>query len=165
MDTTFVMDGLKYHLDMKLDKEVTVRFDTTITIPINLEGVTVNVPIDYDDTVAIDLSKVVVESPIVVVKGSATGNANTGKYKKEFDPETGDSIVVLNPDTGLPEYETVLVVPVKDDAGNIVGNAEIDLNDVNITADVNASGTAGQIKLGCNWHRKCSSEYGLPSQY
>ena len=85
MDTTFVMDGLKYHLDMKLDKEVTVRFDTTITIPINLEGVTVNVPIDYDDTVAIDLSKVVVESPTVVVKGYATGHANTGKYKKEFD--------------------------------------------------------------------------------
>ena len=149
MDTTFVMDGLKYHLDMKLDKEVTVRFDTLITIPINLEGVTVNVPIDYEDTVAIDLSKVVVESPTVVVKGYATGHANTGNYKAEVDPITGDTInkVVLDPDSGQPVYETVLVVPVKDDAGNTVGNAEIDLDNINITADVNASGTAGTIKL------------------
>ena len=149
MDTTFVMDGLKYHLDMKLDKEVTVKFDTTITIPINLEGVTVNVPIDYDQNVNIDLSTVVVESPTVVVKGKATGHANTGNYKAEVDPITGDTInkVIIDPETGLPVYETVLVVPVKDDAGNTVGNAEIDLNDVNITADVNASGTAGTIKL------------------
>ena len=149
MDTTFVMDGLKYHLDMKLDKEVTVKFDTTITIPINLEGVTVNVPIDYDQNVNIDLSTVVVESPTVVVKGYATGHANTGNYKAEVDPITGDTInkVIIDPDSGQPVYETVLVVPVKDDAGNTVGNAEIDLNDVNITADVNASGTAGTIKL------------------
>ena len=149
MDTTFVMDGLKYHLDMKLDKEVTVRFDTTITIPINLEGVTVNVPIDYDQNVNIDLSTVVVESPTVVVKGYATGHANTGNYKAEVDPITGDTInkVIIDPDSGQPVYETVLVVPVKDDAGNTVGNAEIDLDDINITADVNASGTAGTIKL------------------
>ena len=149
MDTTFVMDGLKYHLDMKLDKEVTVKFDTTITIPINLEGVTVNVPIDYDQNVNIDLSTVVVESPTVVVKGYATGHANTGNYKAEVDPITGDTInkVIIDPDSGQPVYETVLVVPVKDDAGNTVGNAEIDLDDINITADVNASGTAGTIKL------------------
>ena len=43
--------------------------------------------------------------------------------------------------------ETVLVVPVKDDGGNTVGNAELDLNDINFVADVNASGTAGEIKL------------------
>lgn len=142
MDTTFVMDGLSYHLQMPVDVNVPVKFEKDLTIPVKLNGVEVTVPVKVEKDVDIDLSKVTVPSPTVVVKGTATGHGNTGKYKKD-----GEGEVVLDPETGLPVMETVLVVPVKDEHGVTLGNAEIDLNDINFVADVNASGTAGVIKL------------------
>lgn len=142
MDTTFVMDGLSYHLQMPVDVNVPVKFEKDLTIPVKMNGVEVTVPVKVEKDVEVDLSKVTVPSPTVVVKGTATGHGNTGKYK-----EDGEGEVVLDPETGMPVMETVLVVPVKDEHGATLGNAEIDLNDINFVADVNASGTAGVIKL------------------
>ena len=139
MDTTFVMGGLSYHLQMPIDETVSVKFDTLLTIPVELNGVTVSVPVDYDDSVSIDLSTVTVETPTVVVTGSASGKAYTN----------------IDPETGLPKYDddgniipqTKLVVPVEDENGTVVGNAEIDLGNINVNADINATGSAGTITL------------------
>ncbi len=139
MDTTFVMGGLSYHLQMPIDETVSVKFDTLLTIPVELNGVTVSVPVDYDDSVSIDLSSVTVETPTVVVTGSATGKAYTN----------------IDPVTGLPKYDedgniipqTILVVPVEDADHKVVGNAEIDLGSIKVDADINASGSAGTITL------------------
>ena len=139
MDTTFVMGGLSYHLQMPINETVSVKFDTLLTIPVELDGVTVSVPVDYDDSVSIDLSSVTVETPTVVVTGSASGKAYTN----------------IDPETGLPKYDddgniipqTKLVVPVEDENGTVVGNAEIDLGNINVNADINATGSAGTITL------------------
>ncbi len=146
LDQDFVIDGLSYHLVLSETVNVPVKFSKDLSI--NLKGV--KIPIHVEKDVEVDLSSVTVESPTVVVKGTASGHGNTGEYKTDpdnIDPETGQPSVILDPETGLPVMETVLVVPVKDDGGNTVGNAELDLNDINFVADVNASGTAGEIKL------------------
>lgn len=134
MDTVFIMGGLEYKLDMQQKVNVPVKFDKDLTIPVKIDGVKVSVPIEYSDSVVIDLSKVTVKTPTVVVTGTASGRAYTN-----IDPKTQQS----NKDS----IYTKLVVPVKDEAGNLAGNAEIDLSKINVNADIKATGDAGTITL------------------
>lgn len=135
IDEEFVIDGLSYHLQMPINENVVVKFDKNLSIPVHLEDVTVNVPVDIEEDVAVDLSNVTV--PTVVVTGKATGSANAGA---EIDPETGQPVV--DPSTGEYVLVTELAVPVKDENGITVGTAVIDLDDIKVNADIKASGTA-----------------------
>lgn len=137
IDEEFVIDGLSYHLQMPINENVVVKFDKNLSIPVHLEDVTVNVPVDIEEDVAVDLSSVNVTVPTVVVTGKATGSANAGA---EIDPETG--LPVVDPSTGEYVLVTELAVPVKDEYGNTVGTAVIDLDDIKVNADINASGSA-----------------------
>ena len=51
MDTTFVMDGLSYHLQMPVEVNVPVKFEKDLTIPVKLNGVEVTVPVKVDQNV------------------------------------------------------------------------------------------------------------------
>ena len=137
IDEEFVIDGLSYHLQMPINENVVVKFDKNLSIPVHLEDVTVNVPVDIEEDVAVDLSSVNVTVPTVVVTGKATGSANAGA---EIDPETG--LPVVDPSTGEYVLVTELAVPVKDEYGNTVGTAVINLDDIKVNADINASGSA-----------------------
>lgn len=137
IDEEFVIDGLSYHLQMPINENVVVKFDKNLSIPVHLEDVTVNVPVDIEEDVAVDLSSVNVTVPTVVVTGKATGSANAGA---EIDPKTG--LPVVDPSTGEYVLVTELAVPVKDENGNTVGTAVIDLDDIKVNADINASGSA-----------------------
>ena len=136
----FEIDGLSYHLQLDKVVDVPVKFDKELKI--NLKGLTI--PVKIDD-VAVDLSGVTVETPTVVVTGKATGTANAGA---EIDPETG--LPITDPETGEYVLVTELVVPVKDNDGNTIGNAVIDLDEIKVDANINASGDAGTITLNGN---------------
>ncbi|MBO7067993.1 MAG: hypothetical protein J6W52_04875 [Bacteroidaceae bacterium] len=106
MDTTFVMDGLSYTLDLHETVNVPVKFSQDVTVPIEI-----------DQEVAIDLSNVLVQTPTIVV---------------ETDVKTGDG-------------KATLVVPVKDNGGTTIGNAYVDLDDIDVHADASIQG--GTITL------------------
>lgn len=59
IDTTFVIDGLKYHLDLSETVNVPVKFTQDV-----------DVPIDIEQDIAIDLSNVKVNTPTIVVSTS-----------------------------------------------------------------------------------------------
>jgi len=124
MDTTFVMDGLSYHLVMPMDVNVPVKFEKDLKIPVHIDDLDVSVPVKWNDKVSIDLSQVSVTTPTVVVKGTATGSPTE----------------VTNSD-GKPV--TVLVLPVKDDSGNITGYQEVPLENFQVTVDIEASNQGG----------------------
>lgn len=63
IDTTFVIDGLKYHLDLSETVNVPVKFTQDV-----------NVPIDIEQDIAIDLSKVQVKTPTIVVSTNITNS-------------------------------------------------------------------------------------------
>jgi methyl-accepting chemotaxis protein len=124
MDTTFVMDGLSYHLVMPMDVNVPVKFEKDLKIPVHIDDLDVSVPVKWNDKVSIDLSQVSVTTPTVVVKGTATGSPTE----------------VTNSD-GKPV--TVLVLPVKDGSGNITGYQEVPLENFQVTVDIEASNQGG----------------------
>lgn len=105
VDTTIYIEGLKYHLDLKKDVTVPVKFTTTTPA---------HVKIDKD--AEIDLTGVTVNKPTVVIKTTLS-----------------DKI----------EHDAVLLVPVKDKDNKEVGNAEVNLNNI----DVNANAEFGDITL------------------
>jgi sugar-specific transcriptional regulator TrmB len=74
-----------------------------------------NIPINIDKDVTVDLSSAVVNTPTIVVTTDIS-NGSGG---------------------------TTLVVPVEDTPGHVIGNANIDLNDINVIADA----TLGAITL------------------
>lgn len=121
MDTTFVMDGLTYHLNMPVDVEIPVRFEKDLEIPIHMNGVEVSVPVKIDKDVTVDMTNVSFTSPIVVVTGNASGSGKT------TDPVTGELV-------------SVLVVPVKNDVGVTVGYTEIPLDQIVVNTEITASG-------------------------
>ncbi len=126
MDTTFVMDGLSYHLQMPIDVNVPVKFEKDLTIPVHLEGVEVGVRVFWSDEITVDLDSVYIKTPTVVVKGNAHGHPG--------DVEDSDGNPV-----------TVLVIPVLNDAGELTGYTEIPLENFNVNVDIEASNesTAG----------------------
>lgn len=121
MDTTFVMDGLTYHLNMPVDVEIPVRFEKDLEIPIHMNGVEVSVPVNIDKDVTVDMTNVSFSSPTVVVTGNASGSGKT------TDPVTGELV-------------SVLVVPVKNDVGVTVGYTEIPLDQIVVNTEITASG-------------------------
>lgn len=131
LDQDFVIDGLSYHLQMPIDVNVPVKFEKDLTIPVHLEDVEVPVHVVWSDEISVDLSQAYIETPTVVVKGSASGHPSDVKDKD------GNPI-------------TVLVIPVLDDAGNVTGYTEIPLDNFNVNVDIEASNSAtagGKIYL------------------
>jgi hypothetical protein len=124
MDTTFIMDGLSYHLVMPMDVNVPVKFEKDLKIPVHIDDLDVSVPVTWNDKVSIDLSQVSVTTPTVVVKGTATGSPT------EVTNSDGDPV-------------TVLVLPVKDGSGNITGYQEVPLENFQVTVDIEASNQGG----------------------
>lgn len=106
IDTTFVIDGLKYHLDLSETVNVPVKFSQDV-----------NVPIHIDKDIEIDMSQVEVDAPTIVV---TTDVKNQNGYAE-------------------------LIVPVKDNHNNTIGNAVVDLDQVEVDAKAEIDG--GQIKL------------------
>lgn len=105
IDTTIVVDGLSYHLDMNEAVNVPVKFSTDV-----------NVPIKIQQDVAVDLSAVTVSTPTIVV---TVTNSNDGT--------------------------AVLAVPVKNAGDIVIGQAVIDLDDLNVQANggtITLDGTA-----------------------
>ena len=127
MDTVFIMGGLEYHFQMPYDVNVPVKFEKDLTIPVDIEGIEVNVPVHIDDSVSVDLSDVSITSPTVVVTGNATGTGHTGE-------------VIGTDGDGNPIYQTILIVPVLDANDNFVGYVNIPLDDITVDAAINASG-------------------------
>ena len=126
LDQDFVIDGLSYHLQMPIDVNVPVKFEKDLTIPVHLEDVEVPVHVVWSDEISVDLSQAYINTPTVVVKGSASG------HPSDVEDKDGNPI-------------TVLVIPVLDDAGNLTGYTEIPLDNFNVNVDIEASNstTAG----------------------
>ncbi|MGM9678736.1 MAG: hypothetical protein ACI3X7_03045 [Bacteroidaceae bacterium] len=85
IDTTFVIDGLKYYLDLSETVNVPVKFSQDV-----------NVPIDIDKEIAIDLSNVEVNTPTIVVTTdikNSDGSA-TLLVPVTMDPNDPDSPVL-----------------------------------------------------------------------
>lgn len=122
MDTVFIIGGLQYEFVMSQEIEVPIKFEKDIVIPIHMNGVEVTVPVKIDKEMEVDLSGVSITSPTVVVTGSATGHAHTD------DPD------------GAGGFKTILRVPIMDSGGNIIGYTDIDLDDVVVDAQIDASG-------------------------
>ena len=106
IDTTFVIDGLKYHLDLSETVNVPVKFSQDV-----------NVPIHIDKDIEIDMSQVEVDAPTIVVTTDVKNQNGSAD----------------------------LIVPVKDNHNNTIGNAVVDLDQVEVSADAEIDG--GQIKL------------------
>ena len=136
MDTTFVMDGLSYHLQMPVDVNVPVKFERDLEIPVNLEDVSVTVPINIEEDVSVDLSDVYIETPTVVISGSG------GIY--QVDPVTGDTIHAVQDDKG--NWVAQLVIPVLDDNNVVQGYTTIPLDNFVITFEGdNVGNGAGKL--------------------
>ena len=121
IDTTIVIDGLKYHLD----------FNQTVNVPVKFTK-DVNVDIDINKDVEIDLSKVTVTTPTIVVTTDVKNTNGTAK----------------------------LVVPVKDSNDKEIGNAIVDLDQVDVKAD--ASIESGTITLDGTAVAKLVYKEGVP---
>ncbi len=106
IDTTFVISGLKYHLDLSETLNVPVKFTQDVSVPIKI-----------DKEIAIDLSSVEVNTPTIVVTTDIKNQNGT----------------------------TSLIVPVKDDHNNVIGNAEVGLDQIKV--DANAQFDTGKITL------------------
>ena len=115
----FVIDGLSYHLQMPVDVNVPVKFEKDLVIPVNLEDVSVTVPIHIEEDVAVDLTGVYIETPTVVVHGTATGTPSN------VTDEDGNLIASL-------------IIPVLDDLGNVTGYTEIPLDNFAVTVELEA---------------------------
>lgn len=106
IDTTFVIDGLKYHLDLSQTVDVPVKFTQDVSVPIKI-----------DKEVAIDLSNIEVSTPTIVVTTDIKNQDGTAS----------------------------LIVPVKDANNNVIGNAVVDLDQIDV--DANAEISSGKITL------------------
>lgn len=88
MDTTFVMDGMSYTLDLHETVNVPVKFTQDVTVPINI-----------DQEVAIDMSNVLVSTPTIVVTTDVTnksGGATLVVPVKDGDTTIGNAYVDLD---------------------------------------------------------------------
>lgn len=106
IDTTIVVGGLSYHLDLSETVNVPVKFTQDVNVPINIQK-----------DVEIDLSKVTVKTPTIVVTTDIKNKNGTAS----------------------------LLVPVKDNDDKVIGNAVVDLNDIDVKADASIDG--GTITL------------------
>ena len=121
MDTVFIMGGLEYHLNMPYDVNVPVKFDKYLEIPVDLENVNVTVPLEIEQDVAIDLdSAAYIETPTVVVHGSATGTPSG----------------VTDADGNLVAS---LVIPVLNEDGSVEGYTTIPLENFSVSVDLEAN--------------------------
>lgn len=80
MDTTFVMDGMSYTLDLHEMVNVPVKFTQDVTVPINI-----------DQEVAVDMSNVLVNTPTIVVTTDV--KTGSGGAILEVPVKDGDNVV------------------------------------------------------------------------
>lgn len=130
IDTTIYIGGLQYHLQFSETKDVPVKFEKDLTIPVEIQNAKVKVPVKIDEDIEVDLTDVkgTYSAPTIVVTTELTGN--------DVDEELG----------------AVLIVPIKDADGNPAldqnGNAmyaKIPMNQININAT--ATGEGGTVTL------------------
>lgn len=93
MDTTFVMDGLSYHLVLPIEEDIPIKIDKNLTIPIDIEGVEFEVPVhfeqDVDVDVTVDLSELYITTPFIQVTDNE-GNLVTKLVIPIINNETGE---------------------------------------------------------------------------
>jgi uncharacterized protein YoxC len=141
MDTAVIISGLEYTLNWGQDVNIPIKFDKNLSIPVNLNGVEVTVPIHINKDVEVDLSKVTLTSPTVVVTGTADGTAQTTK-KLAFDEE-GNPMLDAE---GNPIYietgskQATLLVPIVAPDGTIAGYTEFPLDNITVAATIHAEG-------------------------
>lgn len=131
MDTTFVMDGLSYHLQMPVDVNVPVKFERDLKIPVKIDSLKVSVPVHMEKDVEVDLSGVYITTPTVVVKGSASG------HPSDVHDKDGNPIAAL-------------IIPVLDNDGNVTGYTEIPMDSLSVSVEIEAdnkkpNGNAGDL--------------------
>ena len=110
MDTTFVMDGLSYTLDLHETVNVPVKFTQDVTVPINI-----------DQEVAIDLSNVLVETPTIVVTTDVKNGSGGATLVVPVNTKVTDK------DTGEPK-------------DSLIGNAIVNLDDIDVDANAAIEG-------------------------
>lgn len=110
MDTTFVMDGLSYTLDLHETVNVPVKFTQDVTVPINI-----------DQEVAIDLSNVLVETPTIVVTTDVKNGSGGATLVVPVNTKVTDKV------TGEPK-------------DSLIGNAIVNLDDIDVDANAAIEG-------------------------
>lgn len=124
IDTTIYIGGMQYHLQLSETKNINVKFDKNLTIPVEL-STTVKVPVKIDKDIEVDLSDVkgTYSAPTIVVTTDLTVKDSDG------------------------ELSAILIVPITDANGKPAvdqnGNpmyAEIPLDQVNVNATATSNG-------------------------
>jgi len=109
MDTVFVLDGLKYHLQMPITVDIPVKFEKDLEI--SLKGV--KVPVKVEKDVEIDLTNVTVDYPTVVIQNDDHGVLKSTLEVPILDNENHQVGVTKIPLNDLvidvPEGETVRI--------------------------------------------------------
>ena len=118
MDTVFIIGGLEYEFVMSDSLEIPIMFEKDLKIPVDMNGVTVTVPVNIQKDVEIDMSQVSVKVPTVVVKGTFSGHPTDIK-DKDGNPVTS------------------LLIPIK--SGDVItGYTEIPMDSLKVSVDVQA---------------------------
>lgn len=127
MDTVFIIGGLEYEFVMSDSLEIPIMFEKDLQIPIDMNGVVVNVPVNIQKDVEIDMSQVSVQVPTVVVKGTFSGHPTDIK-DKEGNPVTS------------------LLIPIK--SGDVItGYTEIPMDSLKVSVDVQAQNENAGTKI------------------
>ena len=111
MDTTFVIDGMSYTLDLHETVNVPVKFTQDVTVPINI-----------DQEVAVDMSNVLVNTPTIVV----TTDVKNG---------SGGATLEVPVKTKVPDKVN------GGEKDSIIGKAIVDLDDIDVDAKASIEGS------------------------
>lgn len=111
MDTTFVIDGMSYTLDLHETVNVPVKFTQDVTVPINI-----------DQEVAVDMSNVLVNTPTIVV----TTDVKNG---------SGGATLEVPVKTKVPDKVN------GGEIDSIIGKAIVDLDDIDVDAKASIEGS------------------------
>lgn len=109
MDTTFVLNGLKYHLQMPITVDIPVKIDKNLEISLN----GVKVPVKIDQNVEVDLTSVTVDYPTVVIQNNDHGTLESTLVVPVLDSsnnKVGETRIPLsNLVVDVPDGETVKI--------------------------------------------------------
>ena len=111
MDTTFVIDGMSYTLDLHETVNVPVKFTQDVTVPINI-----------DQEVAVDMSNVLVNTPTIVV----TTDVKNG---------SGGATLEVPVKTKVPDKVN------GGEKDSIIGKAIVNLDDIDVDANASIEGS------------------------
>ena len=110
MDTTFIMDGLSYTLDLHETVNVPVKFTKDV-----------NVPISIDQEVAIDLSNVMVETPTILVETDV--QSSSGEATLAVPVKDNNQNIIGNAYVDLDDIKVDATASIKGGSIKLNGNA------------------------------------------